>query len=712
MNNMTMLLLPARAALIVALTSMAAPRGHALDLHVAPDGNDAWSGRQEHPNADRSDGPLASLVGARNALRKLKTQTQPPAATRVLLGTGTYCLTEPLLLTPEDSGTAAAPVSYAAAPGATPVCSGGRVIRDWQPGPNGVWQTRVPEVAAGKWYFEQLWVNDQRATRARTPNKFWHPVLAVQETPLTPSATKQAAQARQTVTVRPADFSAVAGLTAAELRDVNFLVYHNWDNTRRFIERVDPATQAIVTSGQAMTSWNPWRRNSTWIVENARRFLDAPGEWFLARDGMLFYQPRPGEDMASATVVAPVADKFIILRGDPAAGRFVEHISFKGLAFRHAQWLTPPGGFEPNQAASSIDAVVMADGTRHVTLENCEIGHIGTYGVWFRGGCNNITLSHCEIHDFGAGGVRIGDAAMPATGTEPTSHNVVHNNIIRHGGSVFPCAVGVWIGFSPDNVVTHNEIADLFYTGISMGWRWGYAESNCKRNTVAFNHIHHLGQGLLSDMGGIYTLGPAEGSVVANNVIHDIDAYSYGGWGLYTDEGSTGILLENNLIYDTKTGSFHQHYGKENVIRNNILVNSRLQQLQATRAEPHLSFTFENNLIYWTNSSPALNGPWNKLNFTARNNCYWNPTVAVSFLGTSLADWQAAGHEQGSVIADPLFVDAAKHDYRLRPESPALLLGFKPFDSGKAGVQGTPEWLAKANSLTYPPGEPAPAPEP
>ncbi|MCF7707870.1 MAG: right-handed parallel beta-helix repeat-containing protein [Verrucomicrobia bacterium] len=681
----------------------------ALDIYVSPEGDDNWSGRLSEPRAEGGDGPLATLQGARDRIRALREESADIGVVRVIVKDGHYSLSEPLVLKPRDSGERGAPVVYMAEDGASPMFSGGRRIDGFEPYKGGVWRARIPAVAAGDWYFEQLFVNGKRATRARAPNGFYYYMVNVRERRVS-DQTADAPEAEQTVTVRPADIASLKDLSRQELQDVNMVVYHKWDNTRRFIDELGADGASIITSGRRMKSWNPWLRGTRFHLENYLQALDAPGEWFLDRDGFVYYFPRPDEEMKDAEVIAPTIDKFIVIDGEPDNDGFVRNIVIDGLTFRHGRWLTPSGGFEAAQAASPIDAVVMADGAEGVSIIDCEFSRFGTYGVWFRRGCKDCRLERTFISDMGAGGVRIGETRLPTSESAITRGITVTNNIINAGGRIFPCAVGVWIGQSGDNTISHNEINDLFYTGISAGWRWGYDNSAAKRNTIAYNHVHHIGQGVLSDMGGIYTLGPSEGTVVRNNVFHDIHAYSYGGWGLYTDEGSSHITMENNLVYNVKNGGFHQHYGKENIVRNNILAFSKLYQLQATRVEEHLSFVFTNNIIYW-DTGKLMHGPWDKVKHVIDFNCYWRADgKEFDFAGMPIEEWRALGNDAHSIVADPLFINPDAKEFRLKPESPVFELGFKSFDPAAAGVCGDPAWIEKAESLPRPELRIAPPP--
>jgi hypothetical protein len=470
------------------------------------------------------------------------------------------------------------------------------------------------------------------------------------------------------------------------------IFYHNWDISRKRVTGFSKSSSSVYIAGEGMKPWNPINNKSRYIIENFKAALNAPGEWFLDRSGYLYYIPREGQEIDSTLFHIPVIREFISVHGDPMTGRKAANIRFEDLHFEVAGYITPSNGNEPAQAAAPVNAVVTLDFADNIEFINCEISHTGTYAFWFRRACSNCLVSHCYLHDLGAGGVKIGETLIRQNQDEISNNITIDNNIIRDAGHVFPCAVGIIIFNASDNKITHNEVADLRYSGISLGWVWGYSQSPSKRNKVEFNHIHHIGWGELCDMGGVYTLGASEGTTVSNNHIHHIYSFDYGGWGLYTDEGSSGIVEENNLVYACRNAGFHQHYGKDNIIRNNIFAFNLRSQLQATRVEEHRSITFTNNIVYFDKGT-LLSSNWSKFNLNTDYNIYWDTrTENIMFGDMSFADWQKRGRDKHSFIADPGFVDPGNSDFSFKSRSAVRKINFMPFDYAKAGVYGTDEW--------------------
>lgn len=654
--------------LILTVLALAASTAAARDFFVSPNGKDDASGK--------ADAPFASVDRARRAARDLR-MAEPDRKEPVVvtLRGGGHTLAATVSFGPEDSNT-----SYVAADGEAPVISGG--VRLGRPTvKDGRWTWELPDVRAGGWNFVQLFINGERRYRPRLPKDSYFAIADRLE----PSP-KFAGKGFDRIKFHPGDVKA----SWANLRDVELLGFHQWGMTRFRIDAVDEQ-QNIVNFTGATRSTQPWTslpKGRRYLVENVKEALSEPGEWYLDRPaGLLTYIPKPGEDPATADVIAPRVEQFLKITGDVPNKRWVTNLNFRGLTFAHANWVTPPEGNSYPQAEVNVPASIIADGLRDSSFENCTVRNTGNYAIDLAAGCKNVRIEGCTLTDLGAGGIKIGILKNEPDDDKRTSHNAVRNNLIASGGRLHPAAIGVFIGQSPHNVIDHNTITDLYYTGVSIGWVWGYAKSDAHSNVISHNHIHNLGQARLSDMGGIYTLGYHKGTVLHHNLIHDVDAFDYGGWGIYYDEGTTEIVAEHNVIYNTKTGGFHQHYGKDNVFRNNVIAFSRMDQVQRTRPEAHVSFTFERNIVYFRQGK-LLGSNWKDDKFKIDRNLYWREGgQPFDLAGNTLEKWRARGHDVNSIVADPQFVDPAKFDFRLKPGGPAEKIGFQPIDLAGVGAK-------------------------
>lgn len=596
-------------------------------------------------------GPLKTLAEARDAAREQRRAGKKGNIT-IRIDDGEYFLAETLVLTAEDSDT-----TWEAAPGARPLISGGRLIAGWKKAQGPRWTADAGDVD-----FRQLFVSGRRAQRARTPNFGFFRIdgASPQDKPLQ-------------VHYRGDDIKA----EWAERGDVEVVAMFAWADIRMPIAKVDAAAHVATLTLDPRPSNK--EVDARYFIENAPDALDSAGEWYLDRKTRtVTYWPLPGENMAAERVIAPALDTLVRMDG-------VRNATFRGLQFAHADWTMPDKGYADTQAAVPAGAAIEATGAVGCRFERCTIAHSGGYAIWFGRGSKRNQVLACELYDLGGGGVKLGEARQQADDAQQNYENVIADNHIHDLGLVYAPAVGVWALQSGRNQIVHNHIHDLFYTAISVGWTWGYGENQSKGNIIEYNHLHDIGKEMLSDMGGIYTLGVQPGTRIRNNLIHDIASFTYGGWGIYPDEGSSEMLIENNIVYHCKSAGFHQHYGRENIVRNNIWAFNRENELMRTRVEPHISFTFERNIVYF-DQGRLLGSNWNGDQYTMRGNLYYDTRGKdIRFAGKSFAEWQAAGKDEGSIIADPLFVNASNFDFRLTSNSPALTLGFQPIDMSTVG---------------------------
>lgn len=689
--------------------SVAASSGAESVFYVATNGNDSWSGKLAQPDASRRDGPFLTLQRAQKAIRALKGSGALAMPATVYIRGGEYDLSKPLVFEPADSGTPQDPITYAAYPGETPVISGGKEITGWErvtdaellkQAGGALWMARVPQAKQGQWYFRELFVNGQRRQRARTPNQDAYLYIDGKV-----NVGKQG-----TFKYHPGDIKPEWVADG----NVEVVALMRWAAIRMYIREVDEATHTVTLSGDP-TPFHP-EINARYWVENTMDALNAPGEWYLdRRSGIVYYRPEPGENIEDIHAIAPVTTQLVRFEGGTSDSR-VHDIRLNGQTFSYADWSMSPTGYADIQAAYDIPAAVAGVGARSIDIEKCVFSHLGGYAVSFGGteeqgtrtGSSGNRIIENEMVDLGAGGVKIGDGIFndtfefgaggvkidahidPDSAVQTSEDNVVSDNHIHEIGRVYPGAVGVWVGQSSDNTISHNEINDTYYSGISVGWTWGYGPSAARGNKIEFNKIYDIGQGMLSDMGCIYTLGVQPGTVERNNICHDVSRsvsllYEYGAWGIYLDQGSSDILIEDNVVYRIEDPCFHHHGGENDLVRNNVFAYGKNGQLQRSISEPHLSLTFEHNIVYW-NSGELLHAALADNEFRFDHNLYYRTDrQPIRFGKWTLAEWQARGQDRDSLIADPLFVGPDRGDFSLKPGSPAIRIGFKPIDVSGVG---------------------------
>jgi len=378
---------------------------------------------------------------------------------------------------------------------------------------------------------------------------------------------------------------------------------------------------------------------------------------------------------------------------------YVKFVNFRNLKFEYADWEISAAGYIGSQTAYDSSAPAIMFISENCTFENNQVSHVGGYGL--SSYSKNLKITGNEFYDTGAGAVRIGQPFIAFFVTHDqydmmdnlAGSNVIQDNLIHDTGKVFKEAVGLAIYGNSNNMVSNNLFYNITYTGISLGWFSAlYMGDMFGGNMIRFNDIHNV-MTEMNDGAGIYIMGKQAGTVISNNVIHDVvktqnhlDNMYF--WGIYTEGGTADLTIEKNLVYRADWGGlmFFTNLGgtnnKNNTARNNIFVDGLKYQTFLERAGGD---NFSNNIVYYNKNKGKLFYivDSNAINYSDFN-LFYSPTD-FSNLTSQLNEWKAYGFDRNSLIADPLFQNYSADDFRLKENSPAFSLGFEPLNLSTIG---------------------------
>ncbi len=539
----------------------------------------------------RSDGsienPYSSLEDAIRHARELRRLNDPSISEgiNIWVKPGIYFPEQTIRLRPEDTGTAASPTRIRPLDGKV-IFSGGKSIGGWKKHGKHIYVADAPKVGGKRVNFRQLWVNNSKAIRAESHGDMELPRILnwnfEKQTAIIPNVFK--------------DFKFVEGM--------EFFIHQWWAiaqlRVKDAVVHKDSIEVYFYQPESKIQSEHPWPKpwlskesgNSAFRLVNALQFLDTPGEWFLDEDeGKVYYYKREGEDLAHADVIFPYLETILAIDGtleDPVA-----HVQVEGLSFEHTAWFRPnthghvalqagmyfheaykldkPGtpdkkGLENQAWVGRPTSAVVLKNTQHVRFEHCTFSHLAATGFDFCAGNYRDRLEGNIFHDIGGNAVLIGtfsddqvEAHLPYNPKDArvlSREVVVRNNLIHNTANEDWGAVGIGAGFVQGVDISHNDISDIAYSGISLGWGWTPTVNSMKNNTVERNRITRYGK-FMYDVAGVYTLSAQPGTKIRWNEIDSIYVSPYAHipdhwFYLYTDEGSAYMDVSHNWFPENK----------------------------------------------------------------------------------------------------------------------------------------------------------------
>lgn len=577
---------------------------------------------------------------------------------------GWYNLEKPLLINSMHSGLTID------GQGKTTFC-GGKEITGWQKVGN-FWKAKVDAKEV-----HSIYVNGRRAEIAKTKITHIH--------------SECQSDIFDSVYVRTRDVKSLIGIPKVELQGAyidEFDVWRNWHCQLVDLLPTDDPDIMRLSYKSGNRGYNFYHNDKAprFRICNVRAELDEAGEFFFDTEkSEVLYYPRKDEDINSVKAYYPVAEKILYVCGD-SIEKSAENITIKGIEFFCGK--SQMGVGNGQQAGVGNGSFIRLENLKNSSFENNKVHGTNLYGLRCSWGVRNLKISENEFYDIGCGAVRIGEASSQIKSIQETIGVSFYNNLIYGYGRFVESAVGIFVLVASDVEVKNNTIFDGYYSAISSGWTWGYKPTLTKNNKYINNRIFRIGYGYLNDMGGIYTLGSHEGSVISGNEISHVFTHNVAGGAIYNDEGSAGFLVENNYVHDVDDDCYYQHFGKNNIVRNNIFAHGKYSQVALLRRGEKYpdQLVFERNIVVYKSPQRIFRkdkNPIERLNGKFDKNIYWNDSGDVNFCGMTLQQWQEKyGQDKNSYIVDPQLKDGVLGNDQYKK------IGFKPFSTKDAGVVG------------------------